>query len=304
MTVALYGGDYTARMIASFARSYAPWTDRAGRTSWLKLVVFLACIAPAIWMAWLWYGGYPHPNPIRGVIRDTGDWAMRFLAASLAITPLRYLTRWNRLILLRRMLGLAGLFYTLAHLAIYVVDRQFNLHYMWLEIFWRIYISAGWVATIIFILMGITSNDWGIRRRGAVEWNRLHALTYPAALLSLLHMFILIRFDAFEAVLILGLVCFAIGFRLMRGRGAQNDPLKLLALGTGLALATALFEALFYRWATRAPLDVVLKANFDFSYQVRPAWYLLAAGIVFALAAWARNRIATTPQRRPAASLS
>ncbi len=276
--------------VATFL-SNAPWTDRAGRVSWLKLACFLACIAPAIWMAWLWYGGYPHPNPIRGLIRDTGDWAMRFLAASLAVTPLRYLTRWNRLILVRRMLGLTGLFYTLAHLAIYIVDRQFNLPYMLLEIFWRIYISAGWAATIIFILMGVTSNDWGIRRWGAIEWNRLHAWAYPAALLSLLHMFILIRFDAFEAVLILGLVCFAIGFRLMRGRGVQNHPLKLLMLGAGLALAVALFEAFFYKWATRAPLDVVLKANFDFSYQVRPAWYLLAASVVFAAAAYARDRL-------------
>ena len=271
-------------------RTWAPWTDRAGRLSWLKIACFTACVAPAVWMVWRINGGVFHPAPVRGAIRETGDWAMRFIALSLAVTPLRYATRWNRLVMIRRMLGLAGLAYTLAHLAIYLYDREFNLLWIVLELFWRIYISAGWVAVAIFVLMGVTSNDWGVRRLGSARWNRWHAWAYPAAFLSLLHIFILVRLDAYEATLTIGLVAFALGFRTLRRAGAAEIPTRLLALGAGLAVATALFEAWFYKFATRVDMMRVLEANLDFSYRIRPAWWVLAAGGVMAVSAWARKQ--------------
>ncbi len=280
----------------------APWTDRAGRVSWLKLAVFVACVAPAVWIALRLHCGTFHPAPVRGLIRETGDWAMRFMALSLAVTPLRYVTRQNRLVIVRRMLGLTGLFYTLAHLAIYMFDRSFNLWWMILELFWRIYISAGWVATVVFIVMGVTSNDWGIRRLGSATWNRWHAWAYPAAFLSLLHIFILVRLDAFEATLIGGLCAFAVGFRLLRRAGRAERPWTLLLLGVGLALATAVFEAWFYRFATRVDMMRVLEANFDFSYRIRPAWWVLAAGCAMAASAmlrvgsWRMRGAAARPQ--------
>ena len=277
--------------------TYAPWTDRAGRLSWMKLATFLVCLAPLVWMAWEWRTA-AYPNPMRGLIRETGDWAMRFIALLLAITPLRYATRWNRPVLLRRMLGLTGLFYTLLHLGLYLVDRKFNLQWIVLELFWRIYISAGWVATIIFVIMGVTSNDQGIRKLGSARWNQWHAWVYPAALLSLLHIFILVRLDLYEATVTLGFVAFVIGFRLLRSRGLQGDPARLLKLGVGIGLVLAIFEALFYRWATRVDMMLVLKANFDFTYRVRPVWWIISGGLLMAcLAFWRRGFKRPEPPR-------
>ena len=109
-------------MTASDLTAWLPWTDRAGRTSWIKLVTFLAMLAPAVWMLTEWRMGWLSPKPVTDLVRESGDWAMRILILSLAVTPLRYVARFNRVILVRRMVGLAALFYTLAHIALWCVD--------------------------------------------------------------------------------------------------------------------------------------------------------------------------------------
>ena len=288
-------GEQVSRYNHSMSRAslaqFLPWTDRAGRMSWLKLAVFIACLAPAIWMLAGVYYSFLYPAPMRGLIRDTGNWAMRLIVLSLAITPLRYATRLNRLVLVRRMLGLTGLFYTLAHLAIYLVDRQFDVVWILFDIFGRIYISTGVVAAVILVAMGITSNDRGIARLGSSGWNRLHAWIYPAGFLSLLHIFLLVRLNAFEATLISGLCAFAFGFRTLRQNKLAESALHLAALGASLAVITAILEAAFYRLSTGVAMIRVLEANLDFSYQIRPAWWVLAAGLAMASSVFVRRAL-------------
>lgn len=281
----------------TYARDIAPWmpwTDRAGRTNWLKLACFLALVAPAVWMALEFRMGWLSPKPWTDLVRESGDWAMRILVVSLAVTPLRWVTRWNKLVLVRRMLGLAALYYTLLHIALWCVDLKFEWLRILIEMFVRVFLTVGLAATLLMVALGVTSNDYYIRKLGAQRWNKLHAWVYTAGVLSLVHFFMEIRLDATEAALMTGLFVLLMAFRLVR-RKATPGLLTLTATAVVCAVATALVEAAYYTLSTRVPVARVLWANLDFSYTVRPAWWVLAAGLLLAaLAAW-RNRVAPAP---------
>jgi DMSO/TMAO reductase YedYZ heme-binding membrane subunit len=104
-----------------------PWTaSRAARPA-----LFLLCLAPALWLAAGAWRGALGVNPIEKITLETGQWTLRLLAATLAITPLRKLARWPELIRFRRMLGLFAFFYASLHLMTYVWLDQF---FDWKEI--------------------------------------------------------------------------------------------------------------------------------------------------------------------------
>lgn len=269
--------------------AFAPWTDRAGRLSWLKLLVFLACCAPAVWIAWQWYAGLLSPKPITDVLRQTGDWALRFLVAALAVSPLRHATRWNRIYITRRMLGLTALFYTLGHLGFWFAHENFVWWTILMESFLRVYLLIGYVATFIMIALGITSNEAAIRRLGSQGWNNLHWWIYPAALASLIHYFMLVRLDATQAALMAGLCALFAGFRVLRKRKADFGVASLIALALVAGIATALIEAGYYAFATGVDARRLLEAHLDFSYTIRPAWHVLGAGLAMALARFVRD---------------
>ena len=273
---------------------WMPWTDRAGRNSWLKLACFLALVAPCFWMALEWGMGWLSPKPFADLVRESGDWAMRVVVVSLAVTPLRWVTRWNRLILVRRMLGLAALYYTLLHIALWCVDLKFAWMQILVEMFVRLFLTVGLAATLVMVALGVTSNDYSIRRLGAVRWNALHAWTYVAALLSLVHFFMEIRLDATEAALMCGLFLLLMAFRFVRKKWTPG-LVSLLATAVVCGVATAAIEALYYTLSTRVTIARVLEANFDFSYTIRPAWWVLFAGVAIALLAAWRNRVAPAP---------
>lgn len=285
--------------------SWAPWADRAGRLSWLKLACFIGMLAPTVWMALEWRMGWLSPKPFTDLVRESGDWAMRILVISLAVTPLRWVTRWNKLILVRRMLGLAALFYTLLHIALWCVDLKFEWLRILTEMFVRLFLTVGLAGTLLMVALGVTSNDYYIKKLGAARWNRLHAWVYVAAVLSLVHFFMEIRLDATEAALMTGYFVLLMAFRLVRKK-ATPGLVSLTTTAVLCAVATALIEALYYTLSTRVPISRVLAANLDFSYTIRPAWWVLAAGLIIAgLAAW-RNRVAPAPsvQRRVATQTS
>ncbi len=271
---------------------WMPWTDRAGRISWLKLAVFLATLAPLIWMAVKWNYDLYSAKPLTDAIRESGDWSLRILVASLAVTPLRFIFKWNRLILVRRMLGLAALAYALLHVALYCVD----LHFAWLqivtEIAMRLFLTVGFMATVLLVLLGITSNDFSIKRLGGAGWNRLHTWAYATALLSLLHYFMEVRLDAYEAVLLAGVFALLMIYRGLRKRHFAPSVWNLLWVSVACAAATAITEAIYYSIATNFPAQRVLLANLDFDYSIRPTWWVLAVGLSVTLAALVRDYFA------------
>lgn len=290
-----------------------PWTDRTGRVSVLKLVVFAALFVPGLLAAIGLARASLDPAPLVGpfaarpvttALHETGDWAVRFLLLTLCITPLRRLSGWGKVLQVRRMLGLSVFFYALAHLLLYVAQEHGNLLKVASEIVLRVYLTIGFVALLALAVLAATSTDGAIRRLGAARWNRLHLLVHPVAVLALVHFFLQSKVDVSEPVLMSGLYLWLAGFRLLdrtplkgaadgrRGRGVALLTLLGLALAAGLA--TAGVEAGWYGLASGVDPLRVLAANIDVSVlPPRPAVLVTLLGLAVALVQ------AATSGRRP-----
>jgi sulfoxide reductase heme-binding subunit YedZ len=172
----------------------------------LKVVVFLACLAPLAWLLWKFFGPTPSDmstwgvglgaNPIEKITHATGDWTLRFLLITLAITPLRKLLRLPALIKFRRMFGLFAFFYACLHFTTYIwLDKSFNLHEMLLDIAKRKFITVGFAAFLLLIPLAVTSTTGWIRRLGGKRWQALHRLIYISAIAGVIHYLWLVKAD-------------------------------------------------------------------------------------------------------------
>ena len=256
-----------------------PWRERSGRLSWLKLAIFVCLFLPGLYTAVALSQGWLAPKPVTEAIHLTGKWAVRFLILSLAVTPLRRLGHWNKLLLVRRMLGLGALAYLLIHFVLYIVSLHFDLLHVASEIVLRIYLTIGFVALVGFCILGATSTDAMIKRIGPVRWNRLHQIVYALILLGLLHFFMQSKIDVTEPTLMLGFFVLLMGHRLL-ARLKQGDNFAALFALAGLAgVVTALLEAGWYKVASGVPAQRVLEANLDFDDTIRPAWWIAMAGL-------------------------
>lgn len=209
----------------------------ARRVSRTAVVAILAAL-PALWLAlqlWRAFHHQPHAlgrEPVKGLEHQTGDLAIRFLAASLAVTPLRRLAGWNWLARYRRVLGLCAFAYATAHLATFVVlDLELNLGDVSREIAKRPFITVGFAAWLLLVPLAVTSTKGWIRRLGKT-WTRLHRLVYLVALLGVVHYWWSQKKDrtepliwgaAFAALLLLRLAPRA-GVRSPARPAAESDP--------------------------------------------------------------------------------
>jgi methionine sulfoxide reductase heme-binding subunit len=169
---------------------------------YFKPVVFLACLVPLALLAWRGLnasrGFQPDlgANPIEAITHATGDWTMRFLLITLAVTPLRRLTRQYWLIGLRRMFGLFAFFYGTLHLMTWVwLDKFFDVHDMLADIAKRRFITAGMTAFALMIPLALTSTKWAIRKLGGKRWQMLHRLIYFSAIVGVIHYIWLVKAD-------------------------------------------------------------------------------------------------------------
>lgn len=275
-----------------------PWTDRSGKFSPLKAAVLLGACLPALWLAWAAASGalasaapvgLLGARPITEAIHQAGDWAIRFLWLSLAVTPLRRIANWPKLILVRRMLGVTALLYALMHLTLYAVDLKFDLLRIVSEIALRFYLTIGFVALAGLIALGSTSTDAAIKRLGGRNWNRLHSMVYVIGVLAAFHFFIQSKADVYEPTLMAGFFLLLMFYRLAHWRGfALTSPLVLVAIAVLAALGTAAIEYAWYGIATGVPPGRVLAANLQFSFSIRPAWWVLATGLGVTLLALVR----------------
>ena len=268
-------------------RRYFPWLERNGEFSPFKLATLILLCLPALWVFYEYWTETLGPKPVIAAVREVGSWGARFLILSLAVTPLRFATGWSKFILVRRMIGLATLFYLLAHFTLYMLDQQFDLIKIATEIVLRFYLTIGFVALLGLLALGLTSTDSIIKRMGGAKWSRLHSLVYFIAPLGLLHYFLQAKLEIYEPVLVTGLFFILMADRQLRKFGAPKTGWKapafsaLAAIGSGLAVA--LFEA-GWRWF-RNDIDPlrVLAADLDFEYTIQPAWWALAGGLALAL---------------------
>jgi sulfoxide reductase heme-binding subunit YedZ len=154
------------------------------------------CLAP---LGLLVYDGFTDnltANPVERITNDTGIWTLRLIVATIAITPLRWLTGWNPLIQYRRALGLFAFFYgTLHFLTYFILDHQLMLDGLWDDVVRRPYITAGFTAFVLMLPLALTSTTGWIRRMGGRKWNLLHRLVYVTAAAAVLHYFWKVKLD-------------------------------------------------------------------------------------------------------------
>jgi sulfoxide reductase heme-binding subunit YedZ len=178
----------------------------------MKPLAFVAGLAPLGWLVWAALTGNLSVNPLSDITLFTGDWTIRFLCVTLAITPLRRLTGWNSLIRFRRMAGLFAFFYGSTHFLIYVIaDRFAGLDFpdgivAWTtvrsltasvgeDIYKRPFITIGFLGWLCMVPLALTSTAGMIRRLGGKRWSALHRLVYVSAVAGVVHYWWLVKAD-------------------------------------------------------------------------------------------------------------
>jgi sulfoxide reductase heme-binding subunit YedZ len=160
------------------------------RLSSAKPLVLLFGLVPFAWLFWGAATDALGANPAEFLSRATGDWTLRFLCLTLAITPLRQFLGWPELARFRRMLGLLTYFYVLLHLLCYSwLDMGFDWADTVRDIIKRPFIWLGFGAFVLLTLLAATSLNRAVRWLGSKRWQRLHQSVYVVAALSLLHFF-------------------------------------------------------------------------------------------------------------------
>jgi methionine sulfoxide reductase heme-binding subunit len=157
-----------------------------------KVAAFLLALFPLAWLAARPLG----PNPIETITHTTGDWTLRFLILTLAVTPLRKLLGIPELIRYRRMLGLFAFFYGALHFLTYLwLDKFFDTADMVKDVAKRPFITAGFTGFVLMVPLALTSTAGWIRRLGGKRWRMLHRLVYVSALAGVVHYYWLVKSD-------------------------------------------------------------------------------------------------------------
>ncbi len=257
--------------------------------------VFLGVLLPGSWAAFAWAFGQPTASPtpsalgaavggtnampVTAALHLIGLWSVRFLLITLAITPLRRIGGWPRLVTLRRMIGVAAFAYVAIHFTLYIVQQNFRILFVVNEIILRIYLTIGFVALLGLLVLALTSTDSAMRRLGGKKWQRLHYLVYPLTMLGLAHFFMQSKINVSEPVLMSGIFLWLMLYRLAyRWNGERALSLwQLGSLALAASLLTLLGEAAWYQFATGIGGERILRATFDLRH-IRPAWWVLLAG--------------------------
>ncbi|PHS31417.1 MAG: sulfoxide reductase heme-binding subunit YedZ [Methylophaga sp.] len=183
----------------------------------LKISIFIASLLPAVWLTYALLNNQLGANPIEAVTRETGLWALRFLWITLLITPLRWLTGWNKLATLRRMLGLYVFFYASLHMLLYLwLDQFFDINDIIKDIIKRPFITIGFLTFTALIPLVITSNNAMVKRLGGKRWKKLHRLTYFIAIASSVHFYMLVKQDKTEPLFYIALLVILLAIRIYK----------------------------------------------------------------------------------------
>lgn len=168
---------------------------------WAKPVVFTAALAPVLLLVWQFFHDGLGANPLQFITYATGDWTLRFLVFTLAVTPLRKLLNMPDLIRFRRMLGLYAFFYGCLHLMTYLwFDKFFDWAEIVKDIAKRPYITIGTLGLVLMVPLAITSTAGWIRRMGGKRWQMLHRLTYVSIVAGVIHYYWLVKLDVTRPV--------------------------------------------------------------------------------------------------------
>ncbi len=181
-----------------------------------KYFIFFLALLPFAVLCWRVLNNTLGPDPADTLAIETGEWALRFLLLSLAITPIRNIGGWPKLFPYRRTFGLFALFYASVHFLVYLL---FLLQLRWSEIFEDIierpYITVGFTAFVLLLVLGATSTKAMMRRLGR-RWKQLHKLVYLINILALIHLIWILRTDLTEAVFYASILLPLLAYRVYR----------------------------------------------------------------------------------------
>ncbi len=164
-------------------------------------------------------------NPVKEGEHYLGQWTLRFIIATLSITPLRQLTGWNWLAKHRRTLGLFAFGYLMLHWLTYaLLDVQLDWGELVKDLAKRPYIMVGMAALLCMIPLALTSTRNSIRRLGGRRWNRLHTLIYPIAILGVIHYWMAVKKDITDPLIYAIVVATLLGWRVVRWRSRHGTP--------------------------------------------------------------------------------
>lgn len=181
----------------------------------LKAALFLLCLVPLAGLIQGIVSDSLGANPIEAVTLSLGDWALRFLLITLAVTPLRRLSGLNWLLRLRRMLGLYAFFYALLHVLSYAwLDQFFDWGDILKDIVKRPFITFGFAAFVLLIPLAATSNNAMIKRLGGRRWQWLHRTVYAIAVFGVLHFWWMVKLDITQPAIYAAVLSLLLGMRL------------------------------------------------------------------------------------------
>ncbi len=259
-----------------------PWLDRKRRFSWLKAGTFVLMFAPAIWLIHQVAAGQFGPVPLGGMTYWSGVWATALLLLAMAITPAATLLRWGRLVIVRRMIGVTALAYTVAHIFIYFALRFWNFASIAHEMTTRLSLILASIATAGLIALGATSFDAAVRYMELHRWQRLHNAVYVLTGLALAHY--LLSPDVYaEQYLLSGIFFWLMGWRLLKRHGRATDPKALAVLAMASCLFSIVLETLWLRAWQGYGLQEALAGNFTLTEDLPPAWKVLILGFMITI---------------------
>ena len=278
----------SASRTAAWLTPYLPWLDRAGRVSAFKTSVFALLLLPGLYVAWQ-LATHSYARPYILANHDLGDWAIRLLFVTLAVTPIRQSLGLPKLILVRRMVGVTAFCYAVAHLLFYTLDQSLRIWVVAREIALRYYLTIGFIGLLILLALAVTSTDGMVRRLGGKRWAALHRLVYGAGALAVVHFFIQAKADVTEPFVMGGIFLWLMLWRLLAKRGLLQRGIAsialLILLAAAAAAASAGAEALYYHLKTGVELTRVLATNWSLGIGLRPAWVVGGAGLAVAAGA-------------------
>jgi sulfoxide reductase heme-binding subunit YedZ len=190
----------------------------------IKPAVFIACLLPLLWLVARAFeiGGGLGANPVEKIQDTLGQWGLRFLVITLAITPLRDWLNAPWLVMLRRMLGLFAFAYVLLHFLTWLLlDQGLFWSGILADIAKRPFITIGFTALVLLIPLAITSTNKMMRRLGK-RWKKLHRLIYPISLLAVWHYYWQVKADVREPLIYASIVAVLLGWRLWKTRRAST----------------------------------------------------------------------------------
>ena len=189
--------------------------NRERRIAAIKTCLFAAALAPFTALVVAGFTDGLGANPVEAITHTTGEWTLRLLLVTLAITPLRHLTGWVWLTRLRRMVGLFAFFYLALHFTTYaVLDASLDLAYVVEDVADRLFITAGFAAFVMLVPLAATSTNAMVRRLGPLRWRRLHRLVYTAGICGVLHYLWLVKADLREPLVYTAILAALLAARL------------------------------------------------------------------------------------------